>query len=271
MSPRNRLAIALLLTLGLLVSCKKKDEELTLAEATEALEEAKLATQAEVMVGDSIEITTNFTIGQAVEQAAQELRDFIVSQLPCAQITLDGNTLTVEYGALPGTCTYHGHTFSGTHAITVRRNNTGDVQVDHVWTDLSNGIVSVTGTANVTWSLAQGSRHVVHSLEWTRLLDGKSRQGDGDRTQTVLPEGLAVGIQIDGSRAWTSESGDWDLAIEGVQVRWIDPVPQAGSYTLVTPRDKSLGMSFARKDADTITVTITNGSKSFDIDVTSAG
>jgi hypothetical protein len=270
MSLRIRLAVTLLLTLGLFVSCKKQ-EELTLAEAAEALEEAKLSTQAEMLVGDTIEITTNFTIGDAVEQAAQELRDFIASQLPCAQLTLQGNTLTVEYGALPGNCTYNGHTFSGTHAITVTRNDTGDVQVDHVWTDLSNGIVSVSGTANVTWSFAQGSRHVVHSLDWTRLLDDKSAHGAGDRTQTLLPGGLSEGIQIDGARAWTADSGQWELGIDGVQVRWIDPVPQAGSYVLLTPKDKTLSMRFKRKDADTITVTITSGYKSFDIDVTSAG
>ena len=56
-----------------------------------------------------------------MEQAAQELQDFIASQLPCAEITREQNTLVVAYGAHPGNCTYRGQTYSGTHAITVER------------------------------------------------------------------------------------------------------------------------------------------------------
>jgi hypothetical protein len=272
---RTRVALALLVTTAIAAtaSCKKEeeDESLTLGEASEALEEAKLSTQAEMLVGDSVEITTNFTIGAALEAAAQELRDFITTQLPCAEITLDGATLTVEYGALSGECLYNGHHFSGTHIVTIAHNGEGDVQVDHEWIDFTNGEVEVSGTAHVTWSFAEGSRHVVHELDWTRLSDGKSRTGSGDRTQTLLTGGIWEGIEVNGSRAWDGEAGHWDLGIDGVEIRWIDPVPQAGTYTLTTPADKTLTMSFERTAANTIHVTVSNGEREFGFDVSTIG
>jgi hypothetical protein len=262
-------AFACLIPLAL-VGCKKPKpatEELTTAEASQALEEAKVEGEASNLTASSIEISTSFTIGQAVETAAAEIRDFVTAQLPCAKIDLTGATLSVEYGALPGNCIYKGLEYSGKHTISVARNEMGNVEVDHVWTDLSNGRVKVSGTATVTWSLEEKSRHVVHSLEWTRLSDGMTATGSGDRTQAVLAGGLAEGIQIDGSRSWESAKGKWDLGIDGVQIRWVDPVPQAGTYTLATPAGKALTMTFSRVDDATIKVTVKNGTKSFDFDV----
>ena len=51
-------------------------------------------------------------------------------------------------------------------------------------------------------------------------------------------------------------------------MRWIDPCPQSGTYTLGTPwENKELSLSFERKNDHTITVTIESGGKSFDLDV----
>jgi hypothetical protein len=251
---------------------KKKDEEsLTLAEAQQAVEEASLASQAENLTSASVEITTSFTIGQAVEAAAQEIRDFIASQLPCAEIVLDGATLSVTYAAKAGNCTYRGHTFSGTHAIAVEKNDTGEVLVHHTWSDLSNGRVTLNGSADVTWNFQDKSRSVVHTAEWKRVSDGFSVTGEGNRTQTVLEGGILEGIQVDGSRSWTSSRGQWDLGIDAVQMRWVDPVPQSGSYTLSTPKNKTLSLSFERVDEDTIQVTVGNGKKSFSFNVTKIG
>lgn len=251
---------------------KKKDEEsLTLAEAQQAVEEASLASQAENLTSASVEITTNFTIGQAVEAAAQEIHDFIASQLPCAEISLSGATLSVEYGAKAGNCTFKGHTFSGTHTIAVEKNDTGEVLVHHTWADLSNGRVTLNGSANVTWDFADKTRNVTHTATWKRESDGFSVTGEGNRTQSVLEGGIVEGIQVDGSRSWTSSRGQWDLAIDGVQMRWVDPVPQAGSYTLSTPKNKTLSLAFDRVDEDTIQVTVSNGKKSFSFDVTKLG
>jgi hypothetical protein len=222
-----------------------------------------------MVVNGTIEISTNFTIGQAVEAAAEELRDFITTQLPCAEITLIDATLTVEYGAKEGNCTYRGHSYSGTHTMTVARNDEGDVEVEHEWVDLSNGAISVSGTASATWSWLDESRHVSHELTWTRLRDGRTGTGSGERTYTLLDGGLLDGVMVDGWGAWEGRSGEWDLSIDQVELRWIDPVPQSGTFNLSTPFGKDVTMTFERLDQDTIEVVVGSGSQEFTIEVTS--
>lgn len=270
---RSRVLVGLVLTVVLSGCPKKKDdgEALTLAEAQQAVEESTLSSQAESLQSASVEITTSFTIGQAVENAAAEIRTFIESQLPCAEITLSNATLSVKYGAKPGSCVYKGHTFSGMHSVRVDKNEQAQVLVHHEWTDLSNGKVTLNGSADVTWDFQAKSRHVVHNVTWKRVLDGFSVTGEGDRTQTALAGGLVEGIQVDGTRSWSSVRGEWNLVIDGVEMRWVDPVPQAGSYTLLTPKNKKLGLAFERVDEDTIQVTVSNASRSFSFDVTKAG
>lgn len=269
---RSRALVGVVLTV-VLTGCpkKKEDQSLTLAEAQQAVEESTLSSQAESLQAASVEITTNFTIGQAVQNAAQEIGSFVASQLPCAEITLADATLTVTYGAKPGNCVYNGHTFSGSHSVTVNKNEQAQVEVHHEWENLSNGKVTLDGTADVTWDFQEKSRHVVHNVVWTRVLDGFQVNGEGDRTQTVLAGGVLEGIQVDGTRSWTSSRGEWNLTIDGVQMRWVDPVPQAGTYTLLTPKKKTLSLSFDRVDEDTIKVTVANGKHSFSFDVTKAG
>lgn len=269
---RARVFAGLVLTVVLSGCPKQKDEEtLTAAEARQAVEEATLASQAEGLTSASVEITTSFTIGQAVQNAAQEIGNFIQSQLPCADVSLADATLTVTYGAKPGNCTYRGHTFKGSHSVKVSKNEQAEVVVEHTWTDFTNGRVELDGSATVTWNFQDKTRHVVHTATWTRVLDDFSVTGQGDRMQSVLEGGLAEGIKVDGSRAWTSKRGTWDLSIEGVEMRWVDPVPQAGSYKLLTPNSKLLSLSFNRVDEDTIKVTIGNGKREFSFDVSKAG
>ena len=260
-----------LLAAGCLALCGC-DRALTAGEALQAIEELSLESQALTVSSGTIELTTSFTIGQAVDAAAEELQEFIESQLPCAEITLDGATLTIVYGALEGDCTYHGQTYEGAHSIEIVSAAEGDVVVHHEWTALSNGKVSVTGTADVTWSTAAGTRQVAHELDWTRLSDGFAVTGSGDRTEAALGGDIAVGMTIEGARRWTSERGDWDLDVSGVELRWEDPVPQAGTYELTTPFDgKTATVSFERVDEDTIRVTLESGTKSFDFDVSQSG
>lgn len=241
---------------------------LTRSEAAAALEEAELSSEATALTSSSIEISTNFTIGDAVEDAAAELRSFVESQLPCAEVTLEGSALTVEYGANPGSCTYRGQRYAGVHQISVMRNRMDDVVVEHRWEDFHDERISVSGTATVTWSASEQSRHVVHELTWTRTSDGRTGTGSGDRVQRPLEEGLSSGFRVNGNRAWEGEAGTWSLAIEDVEMRWIDAVPQAGRYLLTTPADKMASLTFTRQDDTTIRVTITSGAREYDFDVT---
>ncbi len=258
-----------------LAGCPKEksdgsDGPMTQAEAQQALEESTVDSQAAALTTSSVEIGTTFTIGKAVNEAAAELKTFIETQLPCADIVLAGSKLTIAYGAKPGECTYRGHELSGSHTITVTKND-DVIEVDHAWKDLSNGVVKVTGSAHVTWDFDDQTRHVTHDLTWTRLEDGRTGRGTGDRTQRPLAGGVAEGIQVDGSRTWTGQAGRWDLAIEGVQMRWQDPVPQAGSYRLASPKGRSLQLSFRRVDADSIEVTLKSDTKEFKFVVNSLG
>jgi hypothetical protein len=263
-------AVALLLVPFALSACPKEDA-LTASEARESLEEASASSQAEGLSSATVDIATNFTIGQTVEKAAADLKAFVSSQLPCADVTLTGATLTVEYGVNPGNCVYRGHTFSGTSAITVSKDEMNEVVVDHQWTNLSNGVVQLNGTAHVTWNFADQTRHVTHDLKWTQLVTGRTGEGTGDRTQRPLAGGITQGIQVDGSRTWTGAKGTWDLAIDGVEMQWADPVPQAGTYSLSTPYKKTVTMTFSRVDADTIQVSVAGPKHHFSFNVSKAG
>jgi hypothetical protein len=265
----TRFALALPLAV-VLAGCPKKNttEPLTRSEAQSALEEAQASSSADSLESANIELSTSFTLGAGVTQAAIELSAAIRSQLPCAEVTVADATLTVEWGVNAGNCTYRGHTFTGTSSISVEKNADDQVLVHHEWTDLSNGVVTLNGHADVTWDFDAEERRVVHHAEWTHNATGRTGVGDGDRTQRPLDGDLTQGIEVDGSRSWTGKQGKWDLAIDGVEWRWADPIPQAGSYTLATPFDKSVTLSFTRIDSDTIGVTVAGERGSFSFDVT---
>jgi hypothetical protein len=240
---------------------------LTRDEAREALDEIELSSQAQALTSGAVEISTDFTIGEGVESAGEELRDFIAAEIPCAEITLSPGQLSIEYGARPGSCSYRGQRYRGQHIINVSRNDADQVIVDHVWDDLENDNVRVDGTATVTWSRADQTRHIVHEAEWTRLRDGRSGEGSGDRLQRPLGSGWALGFGVEGEREWRGPSGRWQLEMAGVEMRWVDPVPQAGRYTLDTPFGESLSATFARSGDTSIRVTIAGKRRSFDFDV----
>ena len=54
---------------------------------------------------------------------------------------------------------------------------TPPVQVHHEWTDFSNGVVTLDGTADVTWNLNDKTRRVQHESHWTQLKSGRTGTG----------------------------------------------------------------------------------------------
>ena len=256
----------------LLTACPRdREQSLTIDEAKEALAEATVSSQAENLTAASVDIATSFTIGQGVTQALNEVQAFVQAELPCADVSVDNQTLTVVYGAKPGNCNYRGHSLVGTAEITISKNDAGQVIVDHEWTDLRNDFVSLTGSAHVTWDGKALTRNVQHDTTWTPLTTGNVVHGSGNRTQAALNGDLTQGIRVDGTRSFQTARGDWNLAIAGVEMRWSDPVPQAGSYTLDTPFDASLGLSFKRVDGETIRVTVSGPKRSFAFNVSKIG
>ncbi|MCB9730123.1 MAG: hypothetical protein H6744_12525 [Deltaproteobacteria bacterium] len=236
---------------------------LTQEEAKVAVEEVKLATEAGELVGATVELSTDFTIGEGIERAAQTLADFAESQVPCSTITVSSGRVSVDFGELGDGCRFQGRTYAGTVTWTVESATPDAIVVRHEWTGFRNERAQVDGAATVTWDLGATTRQVVYEADW--IVDGRSFSGDGDVTQSLLDPGagIAGGIVIDGRRGWTSETGRWDLAIDSVGVRWEDPVPESGRYLLTTPQDKTLSLSFRRSDANTIEATARSGGRTF--------
>ena len=266
-SLRFTLALPLAVVLAGCPKHKTNGEPLTHAEAESALEEAQASSAAESLASANLEIATDFTLGAGLAQAASEIEAAIQSQVPCADITLSDATLTVDWGVNGGFCSYRGHTFTGESSISVQKNADDQVLVHHEWTHLSDGAVTLDGSADVTWDFAAQERHVVHHAAWTYLPTGRTGTGDGDRVQTPLGGDLTAGITVNGTRSWTGKDGRWELAIDRVEWRWADPVPQAGSYTLATPFDKDVTLAFSRQSAAAIGVKVsgTRGSFSFTV------
>jgi hypothetical protein len=263
--------VAMLAALMLVIAAGCRIDPLTGQEAQQALEESSVDAQASALTSASVEIATDFTIGQAAERAAGQVRDFVASQLPCAAITLSGHELAIEYGANAGNCTFRGHHFAGTHTISVERDDDDQVLVHHSWSDFNNGRISVSGSADVTWNLDDPSRRIQHELTWTRMSDGRTGTGSGDRTQRPLAGGISEGFSVDGQRQWSGKRGAFHLDIDGIEMRWTDPVPQAGSWVLTTPDEKVISLDFARIDDDTIGVTASGGDRSIELKVSKLG
>ena len=262
--------MAMLSALMLVIAAGCRIDPLTGQEAQQALEESSVDAQASALTSASVEVATDFTIGEGAERAAAHVRDFVASQLPCATITLDGHELSIEYGKNAGNCTFRGHHFAGTHTIDVERDD-DQVVVHHSWSDFNNGRISVSGTADVTWNLEDPSRRIQHELTWTRMSDGRSGTGSGDRTQRPLTGGISEGFSVDGQRKWDGKRGTWNLDIDGIEMRWTDPVPQAGSWVLTTPKGKVISLDFARIDDDTIGVTASGGDRTIELQVSKLG
>lgn len=254
---------------GLLALATTACTPLTQEEAEEALEEARLHSQALTLIGNTVELSENFSIGQAVEDSIENLHDFYSSQLPCAELTLEEGWLLVDFGAKGDSCQHLGMRFSGRQAVNISLNEENDVIVQHEWTDLENGEIKLNGTATVTWSGADDpSREVIHELAWERLSDGRSAEGSGEQVQRPLGGDLSRGFEVTGASSWRGESGLWELEIDQVQMRWIDPVPEAGQYHLQTPfEDKSLTLGFTRASTRKVVVKATSGYREYSIDV----
>lgn len=241
---------------------------LTREEARVSLEEARLFSEAAALAGATIELGSRFTIGGAVETMARSLQGFYEAELPCAAVSLEGSTLSVEFGALGGPCEYAGRRYTGLQEITLRSFEDERLVVEHSWVDLSNQEISLSGVARVTWRVdGDGSRRVVHDLLWTRESDGWSGRGTGDRTQRALDGDLSTGFTVSGDAEWEGDAGLFSLEIEDVEMRWRDPVPQAGVYRLATPFDRAVEISFERTRATEVRVTATNERKSYEFDV----
>lgn len=264
--------ILLLLCVPLFV-CACGPTALDRDEAVDAVDEASAASESDALLATPVELATHFTIGGAIVDAVAELRAFLAAELPCATVTVQGSTITTEWGAAGGSCTYRGLSYSGVSSVTIALPDPSAVSVTHSFANLSNGRVMLNGTAVVTWSAAEQSRFVAHQLNWTRLRDNRTGSGTGARTQVLIDrdQGIAGGVRMDGGRQWTADRAAWDLTITAIELRPQDPVPQAGIYQLTNPDDKVLTLTFARESPSVIRVTVSGPKRDFSFTVGPTG
>lgn len=245
--------------MALTVACTGGDE-MSGVEALQTLSEVNRSVQGEQATQDVVEISTEHTIGDALEQAAQNIADFWESQADCTTVTVAGNKATIDYGTLADDCTYEGRTYAGVNTIAVERVEPGALEVDHTWTGFTNGDTTVDGGAVVTWDGVDPSRTVVTDHTFTDAQD-PSRQVDVHGEHVTRPLEADVpwwesGFTLDGERNWTSDGSDWFLTMSGLELRMIDPCPQAGTVSATAPSGKSLEITYERVDDDTISATL---------------
>lgn len=269
MTHRNTLGLGLGLGLSLVLGaagCDLGADGATATEMREAMDEVALTGEAQGLEDGIVEITTSFTIGDGVEAIVEEVRAFAESQAPCSTVeSPEPGTLVIDFGVLDDGCEYRGKTYAGVATVTFEVTDDA-VLVDHAYAGITNGRVTLDGDARVTWQ--DRSRRV--ETDFTFTGENGTLEVNSDRTQTPLG-GIGDGIEVVGTRDWTSARGTWALDIDDVQMRAADPVPQAGAYSLTTPQEHVLGLSFERIDEDTIEVTMTGGRRDRVFRVTSLG
>lgn len=243
----NRTAKILLPTLAILTSFGCVEREMGPLQAVSAFGEAARSNQGIQATQEPIEVSTDFTIGGALEDAAAELRSFWDSQAPCNEVTVDGATTTIDWGELGDGCNWNGRTYAGITEITVERTEAEELAVMHDWYGFHNEDVQVDGGALVTWSAEEMTRTVETAHTWSR--DGDTVDVEGSHVFGVRDQGS---FSLDGKRTWTTDDGMWDLNVEGVGFRLVDPAPETGVYTITDPQGRVLDVSFDRVDDDTI-------------------
>lgn len=247
--------------------------QMTRTEALEALGEYANSGRGEAATTEPIEVSTTFTIGQAVEAAAEQLAAFWESQQPCNTVTWTGATVTIDYGGLADSCDFMGHTYGGVTIVSVDSAAVGELAVTHTWQAMNNGDVQVDGGALVTWDGVDETRHVTTEHTWTDLADGTTVDVEGDHVWGYLDPNLKFlgGYTLDGTRDWHAESGDWHMDMAGLEIRLQDPVPQAGLITLTNPAGKELDITSVRIDEATIRVTLSTAYEDWVFDINQLG
>jgi hypothetical protein len=253
---------ALTLLAAVLAGCSP----LTEGEAQVTVEEAQLAAEAEALVAGSVALATSFTLGGDAEASAAALGALVEAALPCAGISVDGATLRVEYGAHPGACAFGGQSYAGLQTITLEETAPDAAAVEVAFDGFHDEAVSVDGSATVTYTSAGAGRRVMGALTYTRLADGRTAMGTGERTQAPLED--LDGFEAVGTRTFHTERGAWTLTFDGARMRFADPVPEAGRYLFDTPFGERVTLRFRRAEGTTIAVVAESGSRTYDFEVT---
>lgn len=228
-------------------------------EARAAVAEANLSAGADRATAEGIEISTQLGDGDRIEDATSLIADFWRSQAACTTVTVDGAAIVVDYGTLEDDCEFDGHTYAGVDTINVLSIDPLGMGVRHEWNQFTNGNVTLDGTANVAWIGDEETRHVSTDYVFANFVDPSIVEVRGDHVTRRIDPDVPVregGFVLDGTRDWTSPSGDWSLDMTGLEIRPQDPAPQAGTVELTNPAGTTLTIAYERIDEDTIAATV---------------
>ncbi len=273
MNPTHRLATFAALAAFTTGSTGCLRDTMTRTEMRAAVVELVETGQVQQLENGIVEITTDFTIGDAVEQVRDRIAEVLAA---CGQTTvtaMDDVTIRIDFGPASDPCEYDGNAYSGVVELVIGRD--GDtVVVDHSYEDLSNGTYTLNGDKRVTWS-SNGGGEVVREIDsqvgWIGPNGPVDHRSQRTMTFSDFLGGPEAPITIDGDRRWDRAGDTWELDINGVEFRLADPVPQDGSYVLTIPNGKQGTLSFERVDEDTIAVTFVSGVRQRTFHVSRAG
>lgn len=237
-----------------------EDDGVGLEEARVAVLEANVSASADRATADSIDVSTELGAGGGeIAQATGLIADFWQSQEPCSRVTVDGSEIIVDYGTLEDDCEFEGRTYAGIDTIQVLSLDPLGMAVTHDWNQFTNGNVTLDGNASVTWIGNDQTRHVETDYVFANFVDASIVEVRGDHLTRRLDPELPVregGFVLDGTRDWTSASGDWSIDMIALEIRPQDPAPQAGTVELTNPGGNTLTIAYERIDEDTIAATV---------------
>jgi hypothetical protein len=228
---------------------------LTSEEAREAVGRMGELARADLFTVHFVEVSTDGTVGDRIEERMQRMRAFFASQAHCTTVSLEGDTVILDFGTLEDECVFRGHTYAGVDAITYDEDVELDrLNVKHEFEGFTNGEITLDGELGVRWNDRKDLRRVATDYTLTDFEGAELVTVHSDHTLTRLDPAQGFwegGFGLDGSREWIINGKTWTTEMRGIEVLMTDPAPMAGTLRVTNPDGDQMDIRY-RKDGDLI-------------------
>ena len=276
--PRCLLARAILGAVVLALPACSGSDTLKARDVYAIVDEIDLAVRAEALVEPTVLLASNFAYGAtSPEDAAKRAADGI-SAPPCIETVQRGAAVSIVYSPTQSLCG-SGDRFntqvalSGEQTITFLQADGETSSIDHAWKGISNGYLTVDGTAHVTTTTTANafSQRVVNTLSWVRGSDSKTGHGHDDRTSAVTATEDAQAPSLTGLRTWESDAGSWELRPVDARLQSsTGGVPFVGTFAVITPTKLALTLSLTYS-ATGARMTLSDGTHAYSFGISPNG